>query len=59
MIGAGVGSLFGGAFIGRGRRKVLLRFNLLIIISTFLMCITNFWFILLGKLIFGFASGVV
>lgn len=58
-MGAGAGSLMGGAFIGGGRRKVLIWFNFLIILSTIPMCITNFWSILVGKLVYGFAAGVM
>jgi len=59
MTGCGLGSLLGGLFIGSGRRKTLFIFNFIIIISTIFMCILNFWSILLGKLVFGFAAAVV
>ena len=59
MMGMGTGSLMGGAFIGGGRRRVLILFNFIIIIATVPMCITNFWSILVGKLIYGFSAGVM
>ena len=59
MIGAGLGSLMGGLFIGNGRRRTLVIFNFMIIFSTIFMCILNFWSILIGKLMFGFAAAVV
>ena len=59
MIGACLGSLMGGKYIGAGRRRTLLIYNLVIIFSTIFMCILNFWAILFGKLIFGFSAAVV
>lgn len=59
MVGSGLGSILGGLFIGGGRRKTLFIFNFVIIISTAFMCILNFWSIIFGKLVFGFAAAVV
>lgn len=59
IVGCSIGSVAGGIFIGGGRRKTLIYGNIVIIISCVPMVMLNFWCLLFGKLVFGFAAAVV
>jgi MFS family permease len=59
VIGAGAGSLAGGLIIKIGRRRTLLIFNVLSIFAISLTCFLNVNMIIVGKLLFGFTSGVL
>jgi MFS family permease len=52
------GSLFGGKLIIFGRRKCLLLFNMVGILTIFLTVFENVWLIIFGRFLFGFCGGV-
>ena len=55
----GAGSIGGGLIIPMGRRNTLIYFNLFSLISCGLTLIENIHLIIIGKLLFGFSSGVL
>ena len=59
VLGAGVGAIMGGKFVQKGRRRTLIIFNVIVIFSCVPMCILNFYCLMFGKLLFGFAAGVL
>ena len=59
ILGAAVGSIIGGQIIGNGRRRPIIIFNVFIIIGSLMAVVDNFKVICLGRLVFGFATGVL
>ena len=59
VLGISIGAILGGKIIAYGRRRAVLIFNIIGIIGSLLSVITNFYVILLGRLTFGFAAGVL
>lgn len=59
MLGISIGAIAGGKIIAYGRRRAVLIFDLLGIIGSGLSIINNFYVILIGRLAYGFAAGVL
>ena len=59
ILGMSFGSFFGGIVIQMGRRRTILLFNILSIISLCTSLILNLPAIVIGKFLFGFSSGVI
>ena len=59
VLGVSIGAIVGGKIIAYGRRRSVLIFDLLGILGSVLSIISNFYVILLGRLTFGFAAGVL
>lgn len=59
VVGVTLGSIFGGVFVARGRRVNVIIFNLVLILSSLMSIDKNWWVLNLGRVIFGFASGVL
>jgi MFS family permease len=59
VLGISIGAIVGGKIIAYGRRKSVLIFDLLGIIGSVLSIIENFYVILVGRLMYGFAAGVL
>lgn len=59
ILGIMVGCLFGGKLITIGRRKVLLIMNAVVVVGILVTLIFNVWIIALGRLICGYAAGVM
>jgi MFS family permease len=59
VVGITIGSILGGVFVGNGRRINVIIFNLVIIIGSILSVNSNWWILNIGRLVFGFASGVL
>lgn len=57
--GLGLGSIIGGVIIPLGRRKTILIFNVIGLLALLLSLFLNLYTIMIGKLIFGFCSGVL
>ena len=59
ILGTAIGSVIGGSIIANSRRKPILLFNCVIIIGSLLAIVESFIVICIGRLIFGFATGVL
>ena len=59
ILGTAIGSIVGGSIIVNSRRKPILFFNFIIILGCFLAIYDNFTVICIGRLVFGFATGVL
>ena len=59
MFGITVGSFAANIFVEYGRRKTIIACNLVIIVATVMTLILNFWLIVIGKLIFSIAAGMI
>lgn len=57
--GLAIGSITGGKIISIGRKKVVFITSLIGIIGVSLSMITNIWVILVGRLIYGYSTGIV
>ena len=59
ILGCVIGSLLGGLFIQHwGRRRTILLFNFFATLGCIVMCFESVAAICIGRLIFGFSSGV-
>jgi len=54
-----VGALYGGDFIRYGRRRSVIQMNWIGLIGSLLSLILDFKVMVLGRFVFGFASGVL
>jgi len=59
VAGIALGSVFGGDFVKTGRRTTIIYFNIIGLIATLITFLPNFIIICIGRLIFGFACGVL
>ena len=59
MLGIAVGSVIGGSLVANGRRRVIIAFNIIAILSTIMTLFLDYWLICAGRFIFGFSSGVL
>jgi len=59
VVGVTLGSICGGVFVGKGRRINVIIFNLVLILSSLMSIDKNWWILNLGRVIFGFSSGVL
>jgi MFS family permease len=59
ILGVTIGSFIGGSIIVNSRRKPILFFNLILIISSLVSIVDNFIVICIGRLVFGFATGIL
>ena len=59
VVGVTIGSIFGGVFVAKGRRINVIIFNLVLILSSLMSIDKNWWILNLGRVVFGFASGVL
>ena len=59
VLGVSIGAIAGGKIISNGRRKAVIIFDILAIIGSLMSVITNFYVIVIGRLIFGFSAGVL
>lgn len=59
VLGVSIGAIIGGKIITYGRRRAVLIFDLLGIVGSCLSIISNFYVILIGRLVYGFAAGVL
>jgi len=59
LLGIAIGNIFGGDFVKNGRRKTIIQFNILGLIGTLLTLVLDFYSMCLGRMIFGFASGIL
>ena len=53
-----IGAFIAGSIVAKGRRKFLIIFGVIGILSTALTLILNFWCIVIGRLLFGLCTGV-
>ena len=53
------GSLYGGEFIKYGRRSTIINFNIVALVASLSMFTLNFKIMCVGRLLFGFACGVM
>ena len=58
VLGMCLGSLYAAQVINGGRRKLLIIFGIVGIASTALTLVASIWPIIIGRLIFGFSTGV-
>lgn len=58
IIGVIAGTLLGNCFIRQGRRRALIMFNMVALISTSLTMVLNVPLIVIGRLLFGFCCGI-
>ena len=58
IFGAGTGAFLGGTLMSFGRRRLMMWAMFLGIIGNAITTYLNFWFIMVGKFIFGFAVGL-
>ena len=59
IFGVVCGSLSGGVFIQKGRRRTIILFNILSAIAVSLTLYLNLWTIVIGRFFYGFCSGVI
>ena len=59
IVGMGLGAVLGGLIIPIGRRKTLIIFNIIAILSICLSLVQTMPCILVGKVIYGFAAQVL
>lgn len=59
IVGISFGSLYGGEFIKHGRRSTIINFNIVALIASLTMFTLNFKVMCFGRLVFGFACGVM
>ena len=59
LLGIAIGNIFGGDFVKNGRRKTIIQFNILGLIGTLFTLVLDFYSMCLGRMIFGFASGIL
>ena len=59
VLGVSIGAIVGGKIIAYGRRRSVLIFDVLGLLGSALSLIPNFYVILLGRLLYGFAAGVL
>ena len=57
--GMTLGSLLAGLITVHGRRKALIYSNYIVFLATVLMMILNFYAIVIGRFLLGFAGGVI
>jgi len=58
VLGMCLGSLYAAQVINNGRRKLLIIFGIIGMASTALTLVASIWPIIIGRLIFGFCTGV-
>lgn len=58
VAGIAIGALAGGSLIAGGRKRMVILFNFVALVGVVLSLINNFTLMCVGRLIFGFASGV-
>jgi|TARA_B110001450_G_C17563187_1_gene457651 MFS family permease len=59
LVGIALGNIFGGDFVKNGRRKTIIIFNILGAIATCFTLILDFNSMCFGRMLFGFASGIL
>jgi len=58
VLGMCIGAITAAQIVHLGRRRLLVIFGLVGILATALTLISNLWIIILGRLIFGFCTGI-
>ena len=59
VVGISIGAIIGGQIISHGRRRSVLVYNLVSIVGSLLSLVANLPVMCIGRLIFGFATGVL
>lgn len=59
LVGIAIGNIFGGDFVKNGRRKTIIQFNILGAIATCFTLVLDFYSMCFGRMVFGFASGIL
>ena len=59
MLGITLGSFAANICVEYGRRRTIIYSYLVILLATAMTLVLNYWLIVIGKLIFSFASGLV
>jgi MFS family permease len=59
LVGIALGNIFGGDFVKYGRRKTIIQFNILGAIATLFTFVLDFYSMCFGRMLFGFASGIL
>lgn len=58
VLGMCIGAITAGQIVYLGRRKLLIVFGVIGILATAMTLITSLWLIIIGRLIFGFCTGI-
>lgn len=59
LVGIALGNIFGGDFVKNGRRRTIIIFNILGAIATCFTLVLDFNSMCFGRMLFGFASGIL
>jgi MFS family permease len=58
IAGIGIGATFGGSLVSKGRKRMVILFNIVGIISSCMSLILNTWVLFVARFLFGLASGI-